>query len=71
MYTYEDIELLAAELVATADLHTDDKDHIIEMCLLAGEMRGLTKAGAPVNTQSMDDLIDTGFFWLGQYREVA
>lgn len=66
MYTYEDIELLAARLVATADLDTDDKNFAIDLCLLAGEMRGALRAGEPVNSEYMEDLVYRGNFWLAR-----
>lgn len=49
MYTYEDIELLAAELVGYSDLYAS-KDDAITLCLQAGMLRGLMDGGEPINS---------------------
>lgn len=69
MYTYEDIQLLAAELVATADLHCD-KDDAISLCLSAGVLRGLMWAGEPVESKLLISEIEWARGLL-EDREVA
>lgn len=54
--TYEDIDLLAGECVAFADLRATDKDAIMSLCLFAGKLRGLAYAGEPVGSHEMTTL---------------
>jgi len=54
--TYEDIDLLAGECVAFADLRASDKDAVMSLCLFAGKLRGLAYAGEPVNSHEMTTL---------------
>lgn len=48
-HTYSEALLLAGECVATAYEH-DDGEIIMDLCLLAGRMRGLIQAGEPTNS---------------------
>lgn len=47
--TYEDLWLLAGQLVARAEMRPND-DKARSMYLLAGFIRGLVTAGEPVNS---------------------
>jgi hypothetical protein len=60
MYTYEDVLLLAGELVAHADLYSD-KDDAMDLCLHAGKLRGMVAAGEPINSGQFADVIDEAF----------
>lgn len=71
MRTYEDILLLAAELVAAADMYAEEKDDIMALCLTAGELRGLVWAGEPVNSQRMADALADADFRKSMYPLLA
>lgn len=60
MYTYEDVLLLAGELVATADLYSGKED-AMDLCLQAGKLRGLVAAGEPINSNQFATEIDEAF----------
>jgi hypothetical protein len=48
-HTYSEALLLAGECVAAADNRTDDT-LLMDLCLLAGRLRGLLQAGEPTDS---------------------
>lgn len=70
-YTYDDVLLLAGELVGLASSDQTERGFALDLCLQAGKLRGMVAAGEPINSDFMADEIDFAFslYAIGRRRD--